>query len=73
MQGPALAICPMRCCCCFPCHAVIMLQAKARKAVVRQAKQAVEALTRPEELDTLQVGHGVSAQLGQPLLLLEML
>lgn len=30
------------------------LQAKARKVVVRQAKQEVDALTRPKELDNIQ-------------------
>lgn len=38
--------------------APLLLQAKARKAVVRQARQAVDALTRPQELDTIQVGPG---------------
>jgi hypothetical protein len=32
-----------------------LCQAKARKVVVRKAKQAVEQLTRPQELDAIQV------------------
>ncbi len=44
------------------CHP--LLQAKARKVVVRKARQAVEEMIRPQELETLQVRirwiHGTS-------------
>lgn len=39
-----------------PC-VVCSPQAKARKVIVRKARQAVEAMTRPQELETLQVRH----------------
>jgi hypothetical protein len=42
---------PQPCCCMFS----LVFQAKARKVVVRKAKQAVEQLTRPQELDAIEV------------------